>query len=249
MQRYFIEVSYNGKNYSGFQRQENAVTIESVVTEAFKVYYREEFSLTGSSRTDAGVHALQNFFHVDTNKNLNRKDVYHLNAILPPDIVIKNIYEVGPDDHARFGAMSRLYRYFIYAEKDPFLDDRAFFYPYPLDMESLQQAADALKGYTDFTSFSKRNTQVKTFECSITHSHWIKEKGCLIYEVQANRFLRGMVRALAGTMLQVGRNKMNLEGFRSVIESKDCTMADFSTPAHALFLVKVNYDLEMKPIR
>lgn len=241
MPRYFLEVSYKGTAYSGFQSQENANTIQAEVETAFEILQKERLVMTGSSRTDAGVHALQNFFHFDYEGIVNPKFVYKINAILPADIVVKNIRQVSNEAHCRFDALSREYKYFIYQHKNPFLADRAYYFPFTLDMELMQQAAVILKEYSDFTSFSKRNTQVKTFQCSILESRWIEENGCLVYNVKANRFLRGMVRALTATMLKVGRGKISLDEFRQVIEAKDCTKASFAVPAHGLFLVSVLY--------
>ena len=240
MPRYFIEVSYKGTGYSGFQVQQNANSIQAEVEKALKIYYRRDFQLTGSSRTDAGVHALQNFFHFDSPTPIDDQS-YHLNAILPSDIVVKKIYEVKEEAHCRFDAISREYRYNIYQQKDPFLEESAWYYPYAVNLELLQQAAQEIMNYTDFTSFSKRNTQVYTFECNIIASQWSWEGERLIYYVKGNRFLRGMVRGLVGTMLQVGREKITIKQFRSIIEAKDCTKADFAVPAHGLFLIKVNY--------
>lgn len=241
MPRYFLEVSYKGTAYSGFQSQENANTIQAEVETAFEILQKERLVMTGSSRTDAGVHALQNFFHFDYEGIVNPKFVYKINAILPADIVVKNIRQVSNEAHCRFDALSREYKYFIYQHKNPFLADRAYYFPFTLDVELMQQAAAILKEYSDFTSFSKRNTQVKTFQCSILESHWIEENGCLVYNVKANRFLRGMVRALTATMLKVGRGKISLDEFRQVIEAKDCTKASFAVPAHGLFLISVAY--------
>ena len=241
MPRYFLEVSYKGTAYSGFQSQENANTIQAEVETAFEILQKERLVMTGSSRTDAGVHALQNFFHFDYEGPVNPKFVYKINAILPADIVVKNIRQVSNEAHCRFDALSREYKYFIYQHKNPFLADRAYYFPFTLDMELMQQAAAILKEYSDFTSFSKRNTQVKTFQCSILESRWIEENGCLVYNVKANRFLRGMVRALTATMLKVGRGKISLDEFRQVIEAKDCTKASFAVPAHGLFLISVAY--------
>ncbi|MBK7434111.1 MAG: tRNA pseudouridine(38-40) synthase TruA [Chitinophagaceae bacterium] len=240
MARYFIEVSYKGTGFSGFQVQENAETIQSAMTRALRIYFREEFQLTGSSRTDAGVHALQNYFHFDTERILTDAS-YHLNAILPDDIVVKRLFPVSPDVHCRFDAIAREYRYQLYAEKDPFLKDTAFFYPYALDINLMNDAAGELLAHTDFETFSKRNSQVFTHQCIITSSEWILEKGLLQYRVKANRFLRGMVKGLVGTMLQVGRGKLDLEGFREVIISKDPARADFSVPSQGLFLVRVEF--------
>lgn len=240
MPRYFIEVSYKGTRYSGFQVQQNANSVQAEVEKALKIYYKKEFSLTGSSRTDAGVHALQNYFHFDSTVMIT-DEVYHLNAILPADIVIKRIYEVDPGAHCRFDASSREYQYNIYRQKDPFQQESAWFYPYSLDMNCLQEAADEIKQYTDFTSFSKRNTQVCTFECSIKKSQWQWQNSMLTYQVESNRFLRGMVRGLVGTMLHVGRRKISMGKFRDIILAGDCTKVDFAVPPHGLFLMRVNY--------
>jgi len=240
MPRYFIEVSYKGTNYSGFQVQQNANSVQAEVEKALQIYFKQKFELTGSSRTDAGVHALQNFFHFDAATTIN-DEVYNLNAILPGDIVIKSIKEVKPDAHCRFDAVSREYWYYIYQQKQPFIQDRAYYYPYSLDIDLLQNVAKEIMQHTDFTSFSKRNTQVKSFLCTIYESEWITEADCLVYKIKANRFLRGMVKGLVGTMLQAGRGKLSVDGLRAIIEGKDCTRADFSVPSHALFLCKVEF--------
>ncbi|MEO5682476.1 MAG: tRNA pseudouridine(38-40) synthase TruA [Chitinophagaceae bacterium] len=241
-QRYFLEVMYKGTGYSGFQVQKNAPgTIQAEVEKAIAILQKQPVSLTGSSRTDAGVHAWQNFFHFDFDGAINVHFLYKLNAIMPRDIVAKNIYAVLPEAHCRFDAIARIYHYHIYRDKNPFLADRAYYYPYALDLEKMQEAAAIIKTYADFTSFSKRNTQVKTFLCSIAESGWKRDAGQLIYQVKANRFLRGMVRGLTGTMLQVGRNKISIDQFKKIIEAKDCSMADFSVPGHGLFLTGLQY--------
>jgi tRNA pseudouridine38-40 synthase len=244
MKRYFLELAYKGTRYSGFQVQQNAVTVQSELQKALETYFRTPVSLTGSSRTDAGVHALQNFFHLDFEQEIPAASIYNINAMLPPDIVLRSVREVDAGDeraHARFAALSREYRYYIYQAKDPFIDDRAFFYPYRLDLSLLEKAAALVMRHTDFTSFSKRNTQVKTFICNIMVSEWKQTEKCIVYHVKANRFLRGMVRGLVGTMLQVGRGKITLKEFEEIIEGRDCTLADFSVPAHGLFLIAVEY--------
>jgi tRNA pseudouridine38-40 synthase len=241
MSRYFLEVSYKGTNYSGFQIQQNANSIQAEMEKAFQVLQKEKIALTGSSRTDAGVHAVQNFFHFDFEKEINPHFVYKMNAILPGDIVVQKIITVKQVSHCRFDAISREYKYFIYQYKDPFLKDRAFYFPYKLNMELMQQAAVMIKAYTDFTSFSKRNTQVKTFSCCIMESKWGWEDGCLVFHVKADRFLRGMVRALVATMLKIGRGKMTIAEFKDVIEERDCSKASFAAPSHGLFLMRVNY--------
>jgi len=236
---------YKGTNYAGFQVQENANSVQAEVEKALKVFFKSSIELTSSSRTDAGVHALSNYFHFDSvdmpeSERLNRA-VYNLNAILPSDIVIKSIFKVPDEWHSRFTALAREYRYQIYQRKDPFMADKAFFYPYQLDLSLLNQAANVLKTYTDFTTFSKRNTQVKTFNCSILESEWLSENDMIIYRVKANRFLRGMVRGLVGTMLKVGTKKISVDDFKKIIESNNCSNADFSVPPQGLFLTNVFY--------
>ena len=241
MPRYFLEVSYMGTGYSGFQSQHNANTIQAEVEKAFEVLQKSKVIMTGSSRTDAGVHALQNFFHFDYDQDVYPQLEYKMNAILPAGIVIKKIISVPPASHCRFDALTREYKYFIYRNKNPFLKDRAFYFPYKLDIDKLQQAAIIIKEYDDFTSFSKRNTQAKTFHCKIIESNWVFEDDCLVYNVKANRFLRGMVRALTATMLKIGRGKLTLDQFRGIIMAKDCTLASFAVPSHGLFLKAVEY--------
>lgn len=239
--RYFLEVAYKGTRYKGFQIQKNALTIQGEIEKAFVVLFKHPVELTGSSRTDAGVHARQNFFHFDWPETFEPKWVYNLNAILPPDISIQAVTPKSDEAHCRFDALSRTYHYHIYQYKNPFIADRAYFYPYAVNIALLNDAASILQEYTDFTSFSKKNTQVKTFTCTILYSEWILKDEQLIYIVSANRFLRGMVRALTATMLKVGRGTISLDTFRNIIESKDCSNTWFDTPAHGLTLMQVSY--------
>jgi tRNA pseudouridine38-40 synthase len=245
MARYFIEVAYKGTAYAGFQIQQNANTIQAEVEKALHIYYRHSFELTGSSRTDAGVHAQQNYFHFDTDIVIDNKTaekaLYHLNAILPQDIVIKSLQHVEDDAHCRFDAISRSYEYSIYQSKNPFIEDTAFYFPYALNIDKLNKSAALLIEYSNFQSFSKKNTQVFTYECTLTKSQWTLQNDILLYEVTGNRFLRGMVRGLVGTMLQVGRGKFTIEKFRSIIESKNASDTDFSTPAKGLILKEVKF--------
>jgi tRNA pseudouridine38-40 synthase len=239
--RYFLEVGYKGTKYSGFQVQQNANSIQGEVERALSVILRQSVALTGSSRTDAGVHALQNFFHFDLAAALNEKTVYNLNALLPHDIVVRSVFPVPTSAHCRFLATSRHYKYYITTTKDPFNSDTAWYYPFSVDVELLQKVSGVLYHHRDYTSFAKRNSNVFTHECTITKSEWLFENNMLIYSVQANRFLRGMVRGLVGTMLLVGRNKISTAGFEEILQSHDCTRANFATPAHGLFLTKVNF--------
>lgn len=248
-QRYFLEVMYKGTHYSGFQVQKNARnTIQEETEKAFATITKQAVSMTGSSRTDTGVHAWQNFFHFDFEGSIDEHFLYKMNSVIPRDIVIKNIIQVVPDAHCRFDAVARSYCYRIYQEKDPFLADRSYYFPYALDLEKMQEAAAIIKTYSDFTSFSKRNTQVKTFICTIEESEWKQDKREIIYRVKANRFLRGMVRGLTGTMLQVGRNKISIGQFKKIIEAKDCRLADFSVPGHGLFLTNVHYAPQLQQV-
>ncbi len=241
MYRYFLELSYKGERYSGFQVQQNAVTIQSEVEKAFAVFFRKSVELTGSSRTDAGVHALQNYFHFDWEDEFPQQAIYNLNAILPADIVVKSVREVLPDAHCRFHATAREYKYFIYDSKNPFIDDRAWYFPYKLDVDLLNRCAEKILTNKDFSAFSKRNTQVKTFQCSILESKWLQENGCLVYHVKANRFLRGMVRGLVGTMVRVARGGTEMHAFDQLLHEPPIATADFSAPAKGLFLINVSY--------
>jgi tRNA pseudouridine38-40 synthase len=241
MPRYFLEVFYKGEGFSGFQVQKNAVTIQSEIEKAFEVFFRKPVSFTGSSRTDAGVHALQNYFHFDWEDSFPEPALYNINAILPPGIVVKSAKKVKPEAHCRFHASSREYKYYIFNKKNPFLDDRAWYLPYTVDKGVLDDCAELVKQYNDFTAFSKQNTQVKTFQCTIIESRWLYENGCLTYHVKANRFLRGMVRGLVGTMIRVARGNITVGEFEQLIKEKNQATADFSAPAKGLFLVSVTY--------
>jgi len=241
MSRYFIEVCYDGTDFGGFQIQSNQVSIQGALEQALATIYRVPIALTGASRTDAGVHALQNFLHFDTDIAITQKHIYNLNSILPKSIVVKAIYGVPDNAHCRFDAIKRSYIYKIHSQKDPFLEGRSWFYPFPLNVSALQEAADILLTYTDFESFSKKNTTVNTFDCTITKAQWIQEGSILSFNIDSNRFLRGMIRGLVGTMLHVGRKHANLEEFKEIIRSKNEQNVDFSTPAHGLYLSAIQY--------
>ena len=242
MPRYFLKVSYKGTAYNGFQIQNNAITIQSEIEKNLEVFYKEKISLTGSSRTDTGVHALENYFHFDTELEIEKLHLYNLNAILNKDIIALDIYKVKDDAHCRFDANFRAYKYYIYQNKNPFLEDRAYFYPFTLDINLMQEAAALLFQFEDFSSFSKKHTQVNNFNCTISKAEWSVENDCLVFHVQSNRFLRGMVRALVATMLKVGRGQMSIDEFKNLIAAKTNSSAHFDAPAHGLFLVKVGYD-------
>jgi tRNA pseudouridine38-40 synthase len=241
MLRYFLELSYKGTAYSGFQVQDNANSIQAEIEKAFSIYFRQSVFMTGASRTDAGVHARQNYFHFDFGDEIMQDAIYRLNAILPEDISILSLREVPADAHCRFDAESREYRYYIYGKKDPFLKDLAYYYPYPMDWGLMDKVAQRIKEFRDFSSFSKRHTQVKHFRCTVLESNWEQEGGCKVYRIRANRFLRGMVRGLTGTMLLVGRGCISMENFEEIAEGKDSNRVNFNVPAKGLFLVNVQY--------
>lgn len=241
MPTYFLSLKYKGTRYAGFQVQENAMTVQGEVEAAMRIYLKQDVQLTGSSRTDAGVHALKNFFHFAFEGELGRDFIYHTNAILPADIALTGVYKVPEGSHSRFDAVSRRYNYLIYKRKNPFIEDRSWFYPYPMDLALLQQAAALVLGEHDFTSFAKKRTQVHTHLCAISACHWKETVEGWSFTVEGNRFLRGMVRALVGTMVKVGRGKISVQAFEQILEARDSRLADFSAPAHGLFLEEVSY--------
>ena len=248
MARYFIEVAYLGTSFNGFQIQDNQLTVQGEVNRALSLILKQEIQTTTSSRTDAGVHAYQNFLHFDTEKPLTNKTIYSMNAIVHKDLVVKNIYAVELNNHSRFDATGRKYSYHIIQEKNPFLKDTAYFFPFPIDVELMNEAAKLLIGKFDFTSFSKRNTHVNNYFCTIDLAYWEVHKNSITFHIQSNRFLRGMVRAIVATLLQVGRGKISIRDFQSIIDSKDCTKADFSAEGCGLFLEEVKYNIPLTPL-
>lgn len=244
MARFFVEVAYLGTNYSGFQIQKNANSIQQELEKALFIYYKDKIELTGSSRTDAGVHALCNFFHFDSGLEIEQQHRYNINALLPKDIVVKGILAVKDDAHCRFDAISREYKYYIINQKNPFLIDTAWLYPYKVDLTKLNQAAELILQNTNFQSFSKKKTQVNNFLCTIHTSNWYIDNrtNCLVYHVIGNRFLRGMVKGLVSTMLRVATEKITLEEFDTIIKSNNPAKADFSAPSKGLFLCNVAFN-------
>ena len=241
MPRYFLSVSYLGTRYAGSQVQDNGQTIQGEIERCLAILFRQAVSLTGSSRTDAGVHARKNYYHFDWGGEISGDPVYQLNALLPSDIAVREVVAVPEGAHSRFDATARRYIYTVYDQKSPFLHDRGWYYPYPMDLSLLNMAAGIILGEHDFTSFAKRNAQVHTHDCTIMASKWEFNNGIYSYTVQGNRFLRGMVRGLVATMVKVGRAKISLDEFAEILLSKDCTNADFSAPAKGLLLDDVIY--------
>ncbi len=241
MQRYVLEVMYDGAKFHGSQVQGTQVTVQFALNRALTTIFRGPIATYGASRTDEGVHALCNYYHVDIDVQVNFDLLYRMNAILPQGVAVKRIYTADHDFNVRFDAISRQYRYRIYAHKDPFLHERALFFPLPINEEVLHETAAIIKEYTHFESFCKRNAQSHTHTCTIMESYWQREGNELQYIVRANRFLRGMVRGLVGTQLQVARGKMTVDGFRKVIEANDCTKAFFDVSGNGLYLEEITF--------
>jgi tRNA pseudouridine38-40 synthase len=240
--RYFFEIAYNGKNYVGWQSQINAVGVQSIVEEALSKILREELRIFGSSRTDAGVHCIQQFFQVDINKEFEpRQLVLRLNSFLPNDIAIHGIRKVKPGMSARHDAIERAYRYQITQKKNPLLIGLAWHYFKVLNIELMNEAATTLVGEHDFECFSKVKTDVNHFLCDIKKAEWQKKGDILEFTIVANRFLRGMVRAIVGTLLDVGTGKTTMKEFQEIIISKDRKKAGANVPAYGLYLTKVKY--------
>lgn len=246
--RYFIQLAYKGTNYHGWQMQPNAPTVQETLEKALYTILKEKIETVGAGRTDTGVHARFFMAHFECSKeqlDQDKKIIAGLNGILPLDISVQKILPVSQDTHARFSAISRTYEYHIHQKKDPFLDDFSYYLYGDLDIEKMNRAAELLSDYTDFTSFSKLHTDVQTNDCKIIQAGWNKEGHRLIFTIKADRFLRGMVRAIVGTLLEVGFDKICLAEFRKIIEDKDRSKAGFSVPAHGLILVDIEYPEEL----
>lgn len=243
MARYFIYLSYDGSNYHGWQIQPNAATVQETIEKALTLLMRQSVEITGAGRTDTGVNASTMVAHADFPGEIDCKQtVYRLNRMLPPDIAIHSIKPVTETAHARFDALSRRYRYHISTAKNPFTRRYSCRVTGELDFEAMNSAAATLPEYTDFTSFSKLHTDTKTNNCKVTKAHWVQTSTSEWYfEIEADRFLRNMVRAIVGTLLMVGRGKISVEGFREIIEKKQRSEAGDSALAQALFLEEVKY--------
>jgi tRNA pseudouridine38-40 synthase len=242
--RYFIECAYRGTNYSGWQIQNNALAVQEVIEKALSTLLKRKIDITGSSRTDAGVHAMQQMAHFDFQEEINNLDnlVYRINKVLPFDISIQRIFIVEDDYHSRFEAISRKYEYRISRKKNPFQRGLSYEFNGDLDINLMNEACKILFFNTDFQCFSKIHTDVLTFNCTILEARWIEEPNNLLaFHIKANRFLRGMVRAIVGTLLEVGLGKISLVDFEEIILSKDRKKAGWAVPAEGLFLMEVNY--------
>lgn len=240
--RFFFEISYNGSNYSGWQSQNNATGVQAVVEDALSKLLREEISIVGSGRTDTGVHCEQQFFHVDIQSEFDlEKLVLKLNSFLPKDIAIPSAFRVKDEAHARYDAIERSYIYRITAKKNPFLEGLALHYFKTLDIPRMNEAAALMIGKHDFESLSKVKTDVNNFMCDVKKAEWRQHGALLEFHITANRFLRGMVRATVGTLLDVGTGKTSLKEFQNILESRDRREAGANVPPHALYLIEVKY--------
>lgn len=254
--RFFILLSYDGSPYFGWQKQPNKISVQQVIEDALYTLLREKIEITGAGRTDTGVHAQKYYAHFDSNNNIIIKDpdfiIYKLNAILPKSVQIINIFEVPSESHARFDATSRTYKYYINTVKDPFASQYSYFYPYSLDIESMNQACQSMIGERDFTSLAKLHADTKTNICKVTTAKWEigafystgnseNDKTHLVFTISANRFLRNMVRATVGTLLEIGRGKFPIEWLETVLNEKNRSSAGNSVPSNALFLSDITY--------
>lgn len=243
MQRYFIQLAYNGTNYHGWQVQPNALTIQEVMEKGVSVLTGQKVEITGAGRTDTGVHASFFVAHFDLPDTLADPNqlAFKLNSFLPNDISIIQIFPVEADLHARFSALSRTYHYYLSEHKEPFRKEFTARCNFLLDVNKMNEAAAFLLQFTDFTSFSKLHTDVKTNNCNVMKAEWKREKGLLVFEIKADRFLRNMVRAITGTLIDVGRGKISISDFISIIEAKDRGEAGASVDAKGLFLTNIEY--------
>ncbi len=244
IERYFLELAYNGSKFHGWQIQNNAVTVQEVVNRALSTILRREINVVGAGRTDTGVHASYFVAHFDLDFSIIDRDliVSKLNKLLPKDVVVFQLRKVKSDAHARFNAISRTYQYKIHSFKNPFLQDFSWYFRRDLNIEKMNEAANILFEYTDFSCFSKSGTQVATNDCKIMLAKWQASEQQLIFTIKADRFLRNMVRAIVGTLIDIGLEKNGIKEFRQIIESKNRSKAGVSVPACGLFLTNIEYD-------
>jgi tRNA pseudouridine38-40 synthase len=240
--RYFIKLAYKGTNYFGWQYQPDAISVQETLNKALSTLLKTNIDILGAGRTDSGVHAKEMFAHFDYETEIDiEKLVYKLNSFLPKDIAVFDLIKVHDEAHARFDATKRTYEYHIHTKKNAFESDDSWYYSLPLDVAKMNEACKILFEYIDFECFSKTNTDVNTFNCKIFEANWQQNEDKLVFIIAADRFLRNMVRAIVGTMINIGSGKVSLNDFRQIIESKNRSKAGFSVPAHGLYLTKIEY--------
>lgn len=243
--RYFLELAYHGGAYHGWQRQPNAHSVQEKVEEALATLTRHTIEVVGAGRTDAGVHAKQLYLHFDIETGLGEDFVFRMNSVLPKDIAVRSMRLVQSEAHARFDALSRSYEYHMVKEKNPFAIDSAYLVKRELDVEKMNTAAGILLEYSDFKCFSRSRTDVRTYICKIAHAFWEENPEFLVFHIKADRFLRNMVRAIVGTLLEIGQGKIEVQAMHRILESRNRSEAGASVPAHGLFLTKVEYPDEL----
>ena len=244
--RYFFTIAYKGTHYHGWQKQPNAVSVQQKVEEVFSTILNQPIEVVASGRTDSGVHATRQVFHLDLPDKMEPGQlIFKANKMLPQDVALLEVKAVGNEVHARFDAISRSYQYKIINQKDAFSADQAYYFTKELDLQKMNEAAASLFEFVDFESFSKVKTDVFTFNCEIFEAEWKQEEFMLVFYISANRFLRGMVRAIVGTLLEVGEHRISPEDFKRIIKEKKRTSAGRSVPAHGLYLTDVKYPQEI----
>jgi tRNA pseudouridine38-40 synthase len=244
--KFFIEISYLGTHFHGWQIQENANSVQEILQDALSIVLRKPIGITGCGRTDTGVHAYQHYSHFYAEAaQFGEAFIHQINSILPHDISVKNIIRVHESAHARFDPVSRIYEYRLYFKKNPFQKGLACYFPYFPNLELMTQAAEVLKEYSDFSCFSKTHTQVKTHICTIFKTKWYWDGDILIFEIEADRFLRNMVRAIVGTLLQIGWGEINIKELRKIILSGDRSRAGASVSPEGLYLKRIIYPYEL----
>jgi tRNA pseudouridine38-40 synthase len=243
--RYFMQLSFFGRDYHGWQRQPKDLSVQEVLEDRLGTLLGKHTDIVAAGRTDAGVHARIMMAHFDWEPPLREDLLHRLNAFLPDDIAVQQIRAVRPDAHARFDALSRTYQYRLIQHKDPFEQDRAYYLAHPLDFEAMNNAAALLLEYSDFEAFSRVHTDVKTFICDIRHAQWEREGEAWVFTITADRFLRNMVRAVVGTLLEVGKSRMTAQDVKTIIKSRDRSRAGASVPAKGLYLTGITYPEEI----
>ena len=245
--RYFLELSYKGTNYHGWQYQPNAISIQEKINDGLTKLLKVKINVMGAGRTDAGVHASQMFAHFDVDTEFDKESIlFKLNSFLPDDIVVHRFVKVDDKAHTRFDAVSRTYEYRIFIGRNPFMLDMTWqFYHQTLDIDKMNEAATLLLNYQDFKCFSKSKVDVKTYNCDISEAYWELTDSMLVFHISANRFLRNMVRAIVGTLVNIGLHKSTIDDFKKIIESRDRSQAGFSVPAKGLFLTRIEYPISV----
>ena len=240
--RYFIKLSYNGSNYHGWQVQPNALSVQEVIEDVLSKLLNGRCSIVGAGRTDTGVHAKEMYAHFEIDKELDTSQlIFKMNSFLPKDIAIQEMIAVKDDLHARFSATKRTYEYHITTSKDPFTINQAYYFKQPLDLDKMNEAAGLLLDYQNFKCFSRSNTDVKTYNCDISFAQWKYQGDLLVFTISSDRFLRNMVRAVVGTLLEIGLGKLTIDEFKQIINSKNRINAGASAPAHGLYLTQIEY--------